>query len=49
MPPSQAGEKLEVGIFTRRAGFGPAFSSIGNGHQQSLHSTIDTNLIHKTL
>ena len=40
MPPSRAGEKLEAEIFTRLGGFGLVFSGMGNGHQQSLHSTV---------
>ena len=41
MPPSPAGEKLEKGIFTRLARFSLVFSGIGNGHQQSLHLTME--------
>ena len=47
MPASPAREKIEVGMFSRLAGFGLVFFGIGNGHPQSfLHSTMDTNLIH---
>ena len=41
--------RLSRDLHSLLAGFGLVFSGMENGHLQSLHSTMDTNLVHKCL